>query len=52
MLSLATFWGRTGAMPRVFVFVTYALAVLPLVVINLSLWVIMIFPLWLLTISS
>jgi hypothetical protein len=51
MLSLATIWGRTGAMPRAFVLVTYALAVLLLVVINLSLWVIMIFPLWVLAIS-
>lgn len=51
MLSLATIWGRTGAMPRAFVFVTYLLAALLLVVINLSLWVIMIFPLWVLAIS-
>lgn len=51
MLSLGTIWARTGAMPRAFVFVTYALAVLLLVVINLSLWVIMIFPLWVLAIS-
>ena len=51
MLSLATIWGRTGAMPRAFVFVTYVLAVLLLLVINLSLWVIMIFPLWVLAIS-
>ena len=51
MLSLGTIWARTGAMPRAFVFVTYVLAVLLLLVINLSLWVIMIFPLWVLAIS-
>ncbi|MFO7635073.1 MAG: hypothetical protein R6W76_21175, partial [Caldilinea sp.] len=51
MLSLATIWGRTTAMPRAFVFVTYLLAIVLLVVINLSLWVIMIFPLWVLAIS-
>ena len=51
MLSLGTIWGRTGAMPRAFVLVTYVLAVLLLLVINLSLWVIMIFPLWVLAIS-
>ena len=38
-------------MPRAFVFATYVLAVLLLLVINLSLWVIMIFPLWVLAIS-
>jgi len=51
MLSLGTIWARTGTMPRAFVFVTYILAVLLLLVINLSLWVIMIFPLWVLAIS-
>ena len=51
MLSLGTIWARTGTMPRVFVLVTYALAVLLLLVITLSLWVIMIFPLWVLAIS-
>jgi hypothetical protein len=51
MLSLGTIWARTGTMPRAFVLVTYVLAVLLLLVINLSLWVIMIFPLWVLAIS-
>ena len=51
MLSLGTIWVRTGTMPRALVFVTYVLAILLLLVINLSLWVIMIFPLWVLAIS-
>ena len=52
MLSLGTIWVRTRAMPRAFVILTYLLAiVLLLVTINLSLWVIMIFPLWVLAVS-
>ena len=51
MLSLATIWVRTRAMPRILVLLTNLLAVLLLLVINLSLWVIMIFPLWVLAIS-
>ncbi len=51
MLSLGTVWLRTRAMPRAFVFLTYLLALALLVAINLSLWVIMVFPLWVLTVS-
>ena len=51
MLSLATIWVRTRAMPRILVLLTNLLAVLLLLVINLSLWVIMIFPLWVLAVS-
>ena len=51
MLSLGTIWVRTRAMPRIFVVLTYLLAILLLLVINLSLWVIMIFPLWVLAVS-
>ena len=51
MLSLGTVWLRTRAMPRWFVFLTYLLALALLVAINLSLWVIMIFPLWVLAVS-
>jgi hypothetical protein len=51
MLSLGTVWLRTRAMPRGFVFLTYLLALMLLIAINLSLWVIMIFPLWVLAVS-
>ena len=46
MISLATIWLRTGLMPRWLVWVTYALAVTLLVVVNFNLWVTLIFPAW------
>ncbi len=51
MISLGTIWFQSRAVPRPFVFVTYALALLLLVTINFSLWVIMIFPAWVFVIS-
>ena len=51
MISLDTIWLRTRVMPRPFVFVTYALALLLLVAINFSLWIILIFPVWVFVIS-
>lgn len=51
MLSLGTVWLRTRAMPRMFVLLTYLLALVLLIAINLSLWMIMIFPLWVLAVS-
>ena len=51
MISLATIWIRTRVMPRVFVFLTYALALLLLVSSNLTLWLILVFPAWVFVIS-
>jgi hypothetical protein len=51
MISLATIWLQARAVPRPFAFVTYALALLLLVAINFSLWMIMIFPTWVFVIS-
>ena len=51
MLSLGTIWLRTGLMPRWMVILTYLLAVSLLIIINLSLWVTLIFPAWVLIIS-
>ena len=51
MLSLGTIWMQTRVMPRIFVIITYVLAILLLVAINLSLWVIMVFPAWVFGIS-
>jgi len=51
MISLDTIWLQTRVVPRPFVFVTYALALILLVTINFSLWMIMIFPAWVLVIS-
>jgi hypothetical protein len=51
MLSLGTIWLRTGLMPRWLVILTYLLAVTLLIIINLSLWVTLIFPGWVMIIS-
>lgn len=51
MLSLGTIWVRTQIMPRPIVFLTYLLAILLLVTINVSLWVVIIFPAWVFAIS-
>ena len=51
MISLGTIWFQARAVPRPFVFVTYALALLLLVTISFSLWVILIFPAWVFVIS-
>ena len=51
MISLGTIWLRTGLMPRWLVILTYLLAVSLLIIINLSLWVTLIFPVWVMLIS-
>jgi hypothetical protein len=51
MISLGTIWLRTGLMPRGLALITYLLALALLLVINLSLWVTLIFPVWVLAIS-
>jgi hypothetical protein len=51
MLSLGTIWLRTGVMPRWLVILTYLLAGVLLIIINLSLWITLIFPVWVIIIS-
>jgi hypothetical protein len=51
MISLGTIWLRTGLMHRGWAFITYALALVLLISINFSLWVVLIFPAWVLAIS-
>ncbi len=51
MLSLGTLWLRTGVMPRIIVYLTYALALLMLLAINLTLWLTLVFPLWVFGVS-
>ncbi len=51
MISLATIWLRTGLAPRWLVWVTYALSLALLLVVNFSLWVTLIYPAWVLLIS-
>jgi len=51
MVSLATIWIRTHVMPRVFVFLTYILALVLLISSNLTLWLVLVFPAWVFVIS-
>jgi hypothetical protein len=51
MISLGTIWLRTGTMPRWLAFITYALALVLLVSISLSVWFTLIFPAWVFVIS-
>ena len=51
MMSLGSTWWRTGTMPRWLSFVTFAAALTLLIIINLNLWVALIFPAWVLVIS-
>jgi len=51
MISLGTIWLQTGTMPRWLAFSSYALALLLLVSISLSVWFTLIFPAWVFVIS-
>jgi hypothetical protein len=51
MISLDTIWLQTRVVPRPFVVLTYALALLLLVAISFSLWMILIFPAWVFVVS-
>lgn len=51
MISLSTTWQRSGTAPRWLVIVTYVVALCLLVVTNLSVWVALIFPAWVLLVS-
>ncbi|HYB39176.1 MAG TPA: hypothetical protein VEF72_27940 [Mycobacterium sp.] len=52
MMSLATIWLRTGLMPRWLVVLSYVVAVAQLVAGDLSMWVTMAFPVWVLVVSG
>jgi hypothetical protein len=52
MMSLATIWLRTGLMPRWLVGLSYLGAVALLVASDLSMWVTMAFPVWVLVVSG
>jgi hypothetical protein len=51
MTSLGTIWYRTGLMPRGWIYLTYALALVLLLSIGFSLWVTLIFPAWVFAVS-
>ncbi len=52
MLSLSTLWRNTGVMPRALTYLTYLLALVMLVAFSRSLWLLLIFPAWVLLVSA
>jgi len=52
MICLATMWLRTGLMPRWLAVISYAVALVLLVVTSLGVWVSLLFPAWALLIST
>lgn len=52
MMSLATIWLRTGLMPRWLVGLSYLTAVALLLASDVSMWVTMAFPVWVLVVSG
>ncbi|SEP73731.1 hypothetical protein SAMN04488583_0893 [Mycobacterium sp. 88mf] len=51
MISLATIWLKTGLMPRWLVWSTYVMAVLLLVTADMSVWLALVFPIWVFLVS-
>lgn len=51
MVSLATIWLRTALMPRALVWTTYLLALALLVAAEVSMWLTLVFPAWVLVVS-
>lgn len=52
MISLATIWLKTGLMPRWLVGVTYVVAVGLLLASDISMWLTLAFPIWVLVVST
>ncbi len=52
MISLATIWLKTGLMPRWLVVVSYLVAVALLIASDLSMWLTLAFPIWVLVVSA
>jgi len=52
MMSLATIWLRTGLMPRWLVAISYLVAVGLLIAGDISMWVALAFPAWVLVVSG
>jgi hypothetical protein len=51
MISLGTIWYRTRSMPRPFVVATYLAALVLMISVSFSLWVVLVFPGWVLLVS-
>lgn len=52
MISLATIWLRTALMPRALVWTTYVLALALMVAAEVSMWLTLAFPAWVLVVSA
>lgn len=52
MMSLATIWLKTGLMPRWLVAISYLVALALLIAGDVSMWVVMAFPAWVLVVSG
>jgi hypothetical protein len=52
MMSLATIWLKTGLMPRWLVALSYLVALAVLIASDVSMWVTLAFPLWVLIVSG
>ncbi len=52
MMSLATIWLKTGLMPRWLVAISYLVALSLLIIGDVSMWVAMAFPAWVLVVSA
>ena len=52
MISLATIWLKTGLMPRWLAVVSYLVAVALLIADDLSMWLTLAFPIWMLVVSA
>jgi hypothetical protein len=51
-ISQATLWMRTGVMPKWMALITYGVALVLLFVVSQSTWIILIFPAWVLLVST
>ena len=52
MISLATIWLKTGLMPRWLVIVSYLVALALLIASDVSMWLTLAFPIWVLVVSA
>jgi hypothetical protein len=52
MISLSTLWLRTEVMPRWLIYISYAVALLMLFSLSLSVWMVLWFPTWVLVVST
>lgn len=52
MISLATIWLKTGLMPRPLVYSTYVAALALLIAGDVSMWLVLVFPCWVLAVSA